>query len=71
MTLSNISHLVYITLYVETDGVILSRLDCIHFKLFLYMMGMAMVVKNFDDPIWYQGHLNWHRNFDKGIANLI
>jgi hypothetical protein len=35
------------------------------------MMGMAMVVKNFDDPFWYQGHLNWHRNFDKGIANLI
>jgi hypothetical protein len=29
VTLSNMSHLVYITLYGETDGVILSRLDCI------------------------------------------
>ena len=28
VTLSNMSHLVYITLYDETDGVILSRLDC-------------------------------------------
>ena len=28
MALSNMSHLVYITLYGETDGVILSRLDC-------------------------------------------
>jgi hypothetical protein len=28
VTLSNMSHLVYITLYGETDGVILSRLDC-------------------------------------------
>jgi hypothetical protein len=27
------SHLVYITLYGETDGVILSRLDCNHFKV--------------------------------------
>jgi hypothetical protein len=28
VTISNMSHLVYITLYGETDGVILSRLDC-------------------------------------------
>jgi hypothetical protein len=28
VTLSNMSHLIYITLYDETDGVILSRLDC-------------------------------------------
>jgi hypothetical protein len=28
VTLSNMSHLVSITLYGETDGVILSRLDC-------------------------------------------
>ena len=28
VTLSNTSHLVYITLFGETDGVILSRLDC-------------------------------------------
>ena len=28
VTLSNMSHLVYITLCGETDGVILSRLDC-------------------------------------------
>jgi hypothetical protein len=31
VTLSNMSHLVYITLYGETDGVIISRLDCILF----------------------------------------
>ena len=29
MTLSNLSHLVYITLFGETDGVTLSRLGCI------------------------------------------
>ena len=33
VTLSNMSHLVYITLYGETDGVTLSRLDCIYLSI--------------------------------------
>ena len=32
VTLSNMSHLVYITLFGETDGVTLSRLDCRMFR---------------------------------------
>ena len=49
VTLSNMSHLVYITLFGETDGVTLSRLDC---------MGESMIGEHrqllTDEPVEFE-----------------
>lgn len=54
MTLSNMSHLIYITLYGETDGVILSRLDCIERRtLFFQKINVGLSGDESVMVLWY------------------
>ena len=71
------SHLVYITLYGETDGVILSRLDCTHNTLDLLVLvaGILYILRTLSDVfifnlgLRYEG-LFWGRYVLKGIELL-